>query len=230
MSGPSYQSPTFRNIVIGIALSLILFVVVIGRLPQIVKIVGLPLMVIPSSLGLVQNVAPADVQHMNLAESEGVLEIARPGRYALYTADWDLLELTETSMQQHNEPWLAVTAQGSGGPVPVTYVERGLRPYDTPFAPGRPVYSFVVPNWGVYTIKHPRKPAQVAFVPDYTTGRERELALFMTAEVLVIVLPFAVILGWRYARRRAERRSAQEDKRRAADAFWERRSQGTRRR
>jgi hypothetical protein len=229
MSGPSYQTPTFRNIVIGIALSLILFVVVIGRLPQIVKLVGLPLMVIPSSLGLAQTVAPADIQHMNLAESEGALEIAKPGRYALYTADWDLLTVTETGMQQHNAPWLVVTSQATGAQVPVTYVERGLRPYDTPFAPGRPVFTFEVPNWGVYTIQHPTKPAQVAFVPDYTTGRERDLALFMTAEVLVIVLPFAIILGRRYVRRRAERRAAQDDKRRAADAFWERRSQGSRR-
>jgi hypothetical protein len=56
-----------------------------------------------------------------------------------------------------------------------------------------------------------------------------DYALFMTAEVLVIVLPFAVILERRYRARQTERRAAQKDKRQAADAFWERRSQGNRR-
>ncbi len=230
MSGSSYQPPAFRNILIGIVLAGALVFLLVGALAQVVKWAGQPFLILPSMLGLTGLVMPADVQHASLNTLGDTLQFNHAGRYALYTSNWDLLELTEKSLQQQRKPWLVITSQMSGTEVPVSYVERGLRPYDTPFAPGRPVMTFVIPAFGFYTVRHPDSAAGIALAPDYTTGREAAVAWLMAAQAALVALSLAVVSGQRYARRRTVRQAEQEARRQAADAFWQGRARGAGRR
>jgi hypothetical protein len=182
-------------------------------------------MVIPSALGIVQRVSSQEVLTYDLSKSPTDVGIGRPGRYAVYAYDYDLLTTSDQLDQSMGEPWITLKSQTTGEAVPVTFVSRGMRAYDTPLAKGRPVLSFVINRPGVYVMLHPAKPATISIVRDYVTGKERTITLAFLAQTAVVVIPLMFLSTRRYLVRRSARKAAQRQRRAESDAFWREQAQ-----
>jgi hypothetical protein len=224
VAGPSGRTPRIRDIVLAIVALVVLLVVFIN-LGAVVKVVGAGLMVIPSALGIVQRVSSQEVLTYDLSKSPTDVGIGRPGRYAVYAYDYDLLTTSDQLDQSMGEPWITLKSQTTGEAVPVTFVSRGMRAYDTPLAKGRPVLSFVINRPGVYVMLHPAKPATISIVRDYVTGKERTITLAFLAQTAVVVIPLMFLSTRRYLVRRSARKAAQRQRRAESDAFWREQAQ-----
>ena len=220
MSITKFQPPKLRNIAVGI-MAFIALLALFGTLSTVVKWVGLPFLYIPSKLGLTTLVAREDVQTLDLASSPTLLEIAKPGQYAVFAADRDLLVITDQLLDAGKEPWLSVKSQGTGEPVVVSFVKRGLRPYDTPLAKGRPIFTFAIKTPGNYVLTHLTRKAAISIVPDYTTGKEKTLVLAYYLQIALIAVPIGVFYYRRYRIRRRRVQILQAQKRIQSDAFWQ---------
>jgi len=223
MADQPYQPPRVRTIIAAVTLFTALLIV-LCLLSEVVKLVGSPFLYIPARLGLVQLVTRDEVRAFDLASGATVLDFTRPGRYAVFTIDYDLLVLTDGVLSAHAAPWLKLKAQGTGQSVAISFIERGLRPYDTPLAKGRPIFTFYIEDPGRYVMTYPARNATVFVVPDYTTGKEKTIALAYLLQIAAIGLFLTVLFYprlrryWVYQRRiAAERRQ----KRIEADAFWQ---------
>jgi len=205
MSHQSYRSPRLTSIIGGILLAVLLLISVC-LLGSVIKSVGTAILVIPARLGLLTQVRAADVAMLDMQQSPSRLAFSRPGLYHVYTADLSLLEAAALLGASNAEPWLVIRSARTGDEVPVGFVARGVRPYDTPLAPGRPILSFVIPTPGEYALTHPARQATLAVVPDYTTGKETALALIALAEGVLILGGAALLLRRRARRRRSPRR------------------------
>jgi hypothetical protein len=134
------KPPTFRSILLGIAL-LVIAILAFLRMPDVVKYTGAALMFVPAKLGLIETVEPQQVLRLSLAENPSSVMIPSPGRYVLYIDNYDLLVVHDAVVAGNSAPWIKIQSQDLGGPVEVTLLERGLAWYDTPFARGRPVVA-----------------------------------------------------------------------------------------
>jgi len=219
MSSQSFRTPKIRDIALGI----IAFLILLGLIRTIsvwVKAVGMPFLYIPSRLGLVQMVSPGDVQIYPLTTNPKQFDFARAGRYAVFTNDLDLLMITDLMIASDSPPWLTVTSQASGVAMPVAFVKRGLLPYDTPYAQGRPILTIEISRPGTYLLTHPGKGTLISFVPDYTTGKEGVIVAAYVIQLAVILGVLGAILYPRYQRRRTAQKTAQLQKRKESDRFW----------
>ena len=192
------------------------------NLGAVVKFVGAGFMFIPSALGIVQRVSPQEVFVYDLSKSPTMVGISQPGRYAVYAYDYDLLTILDQLEQSGAAPWISLKSETTGEPVPVTFVSRGMRPYDTYLAKGRPVLSFVITRPGVYVMLHPAKQSTISIVRDYVTGHERALMLAYLVQIGLVVVPVGVVFLRRYLARREARRTSQRETRERAEAFWQR--------
>jgi len=223
MAETAYTPPRLRSIVLGILLFAILLMLVCG-LSNLVKLAGAPFLWIPSAIGLVQPLHSEDIAVLDLGDSPNLVDISEPGLFSVYTDDYDLLMMSIQLEDSQAEPWLSVVRMEDGVPVELAYVERGLRPYDTPFAKGRPIFTFRLESPGRYALTHPVRPAAISMLPDYTTGKERTLAAAYLVQLLLLAAPVAVLFyrryepGWRA--RREERRRMRE----RVDAWWEKKA------
>jgi hypothetical protein len=215
------QPARFRDMFFAV-IALVVAVIAFINLGAVIKLVGAGLMVIPSTLGIVQQARSQDVFALDLRTSPSTVGIGQPGRYTLYAYDSDLLTISDELDLAGAPPWITLESQVTGEKVPVTFVKRGLRPYDTPLAKGRPALSFVINQPGVYIMRHATKPSVVYIVRDYVTGREG----LLTAAFLVQIGAVAMLVGMpflrRYLTRRQARKQSQQDARRRSDAFWQR--------
>lgn len=213
-----YHPPRFGVIFLGLFLSAALLVVFLA-LPMVVKSVGFGLLWLPARLGIVQQVHPQDVITFVMADEPLVVQFPRGGYYVFYVRDPDLLETTDALMELNNPPWLTVLA-ADGSRIPVEFIKRGMLPFDSPFAAGRPVYRFLIPRSGDYTLKMPRKLVETDIVPDVVGGREGVLWLVLLME-LGLLGGLAAIPIVRARHRQTER--VQEVKRLKTvkgDEFW----------
>ena len=215
----STAGPKLRSILAGIAL----FCAILGFfavLPEAIKWAGYPLLWLPARLGLVNQVTVAAVQSFDLATPPNQMVASTVGRYAVYTRDSDLLALELVATR----PWLNVSALVTGERAPAYLVPRGLRPYDTPLALGRPVLTFVVDTPGVYEFSRVMlsPPELVSVVPDYVTGKEKVINFLMLSQLaLVSALPFRWAMHRGMSRRRALR-TERRSRRARADELWQR--------
>ncbi len=213
------KPPSFRAILFGVVV-VIIAVMLVCALGDVLKTVGSPFLFIPGLLGIIQTVGPEDVHPIEMADSPTVVRLMQPGPYAVYVDDVDLLSITDSLINSNGNPWLKVKALDNGETIPVTFIERGLRLYDTPYAKGRPVISFTIPRPGAYELTHPRRNVTMSIVPDYTTGNEVLLDFLYLAQIAALV--GAVVFVWR--RRNREERAAAKAQQAAAikraDAFW----------
>lgn len=220
MANHGYKPPGFLAIVGGV----ILFVIMIGLVCSIsttVKVLGYGLLYLPSRLGLLDVPRPEDIQRLDLI-STPVDAYFEPGTYEVFTSNYELLSISMQLEDTTSTTWFHVASATTGDPNKVDFVLRGLMPYDTPFAEGRPVLRFTINDPGLYRLSFPTPPAtSLYFVPDTTTGKEWLIWLTYLAEVgLILGVP-----GWFYIR--GWRRDAEElaEMRRAlrarADSFWE---------
>lgn len=199
MSHQSYRSPKLTSIMGGILLA-ILLLIGLCMLGSVVKSIGSAVLFLPAQLGVLSQVRAADVATLDMQHSPSMLAFARPGLYHVYTADLDLLETAAALEASDAEAWLTIRSARSGEEVPVSIVTRGVRPYDTPHAPGRPILSFALRTPGEYILIHPSRPVTVAVVPDYTTGKETTLVLAALAEMALVVGAGALVLRRRNRR------------------------------
>ena len=200
MSLQTYSAPRTRSIVLGI-IAFGMVVIAILSLSDLTKWVGAAFLFIPGRLGLIQQVTAADVIPVNVSTNPSLVEIPRPGLYSIYTGDRDLLENALDAERTQGAPWANIKFIPTGEKVPVYFVARGLAPYDTPLAKGRPVFSFTIKSAGAYQILHPVSPALIAIVPDYTSGNECAIGAFFILQLAAIVyFPFRA-----YQRRRRVR-------------------------
>ena len=219
MTSSSYRDPAIRNVVIGILLFAV-FLVTVCSLPQVVKTLGAGLLYLPSRLGLVEMVHRDQVQAIDMHSAPPQINLPQARRYAVYTDDYDLLVMSDEITRSGAEPWLVVLSPGSHAELRLTGVERGLMPYDSPFAAGRPVYTFEVIEPGVHDVIFPRRTAAFYVLPDTTSGKERLILLVYAVQVAILVAAIAVPFR-RAARNRRARLEAMLPPRPAqADDFW----------
>ncbi len=197
MSDLSYQPARIRNIVLGILLFMVILCA-LCNLSSTMKQVGNAFLFIPSQLGLLQRVKPAEVHTIDLrTPSPKLLDITRPGRYAVFTDDYDIL----MSNVLNGPVWLQVRSHTTGEKVNVVSVNRGARPYDTALAAGRPIFSFEVTAPGVYEVAYFFRFASISIVPDYTTGKEAVIVLAYIVQI-ALILTLLVIFYYQLNRRR----------------------------
>ncbi|MCC6147376.1 MAG: hypothetical protein IT308_07395 [Anaerolineaceae bacterium] len=212
--------PKITSIVIGIAISIVLLGLFLS-LGEVVKILGAPFLIIPAQLGLVEKVTAGDIINFRLNTRETTLKFNAPGRYALYTADLDLLEITNSLEQSGAQPWLRIEPQAGGKGLEVQFVRRGLSPFDSALVRGRPVFTFVIEKPGVYVLRHTARKAAVAILPDVITGKEGILTLAYITQIGII----AVSGGFFFFRARRQHlkriQEIQQLKRIRGEAFWE---------
>jgi hypothetical protein len=219
MASSTTRAPRLRDIFLGIA-ALGALIVGFINLGAVVKFIGTGFLVIPSALGIVQMAGPEDVATYDLSTSPTPIGISQPGRYALYAYDSDLLTITDQLEQAGAAPWITLKSQITGETVPVSWVTRGLRPYDTHLAKGRPVMTFVITQPGIYLMYHLTRISTISIIRDYVTGNERTFELVMWLEIAVIVLPLAFLSVRRHLARADSRKAAQREKREQSEAFW----------
>ena len=201
MTAGAPPNPSYRSIFLGVLLAVLLLAAVL-RLADIVKLAGATLMFVPGHLGLVDVVARDQVIELSFSASPTPVDFVAPGAYLLYTNNYDLLVINDAVLESDAPPWLSATA-ASGEPVDLELVERGLVPFDTPLARGRPVARLLIPAGGQYSIVHPRRPAQVYIVPDYITDRIGFLTLVSVTQVGIAGVVASSFISRRTRARRA---------------------------
>ena len=215
-----YRAPRFRDIGLALLIGLVVLIALL-KLGDVVKSVGAVFYYIPARLGLVQQAGSGEVQRFALNAMPELVSFPEAGRYVLYTSDYDLLSVSDAlSEKQDADPWFTVIVPETGERLPVEFINRGMRIYDSYLAPGRPVMAFTVSRPGFYQVRHPRRPAQIAIARDYVTGNEGRILAVFAAEVAVIAAPFVIVFGGRYWRRETARRRMQRERRAEADAAF----------
>ena len=216
-----YRSPRLRDIGLAI-LALLAGLLIFLHLADVVKLAGSVLLIVPSALGVVHRATGADVRHLNLASLPPRIELAGAGRYSVYTADYDLLTISDTIEESNASPWLTVELARTGEQVPLSFMGRGLRPYDTPLARGRPVLTFLAPAAGLYELTGTRRNADIYLVRDYVTGREKVIVLAYWGQLALIGVVLFLAFGRSRWRRWQAHKADQRARREEAELFWQR--------
>ena len=193
-------APTCRAIVAGIGVSIVLCLAFFW-LPGFVKWPGAALTFIPSRLGLIDVVSPREVLPVDMSASPTRVVIQKPGRYALFTGNYDLLVINDAVIAAKAAPWFRLVDEADGE-VEIELVERGMALFDTPFAEGRPVALFEITVAGAYSMFHPTRQDSVYIVPDYTFGREAWIVFLMLSQALIVALVLLYFLRRRLGRNR----------------------------
>ncbi len=217
----TYRPATVRAILTGV-IALMLLCVFSWSLGAVIKWVGAPFLLLPDALGLARQVQRQEIMPFDLNVSPNAVTLPAAGRYAIYIGAVEVLEVTDQIMASGADPWLSVKSLANGRAQPVEFIRRGMAPFDTPFAPGRPVMTFTVPAAGRYELTHMRRLATAAIVPDYVTGQE-SLLWTLYAVQLALVVGVPALLYYQRHRDEWEMAAQLKARRRAeVDAFWER--------
>jgi hypothetical protein len=221
MTTPLPPQPNLRSIAIGV-LIVAVGVVLVCSAGSVLKWVSVPFLAVPRALGLIGSVRADEIVTIPLDTTPTVVTFPRPETYAVYVSDLNLLEIALMVEASRAAPWLSVQSAPSGEAVPVETIRRGLMPFDEPRASGRPVYRFAIPAPGTYVLGHPRRMTAMYLVPDRTTGKEGVIVAFFAGEVFLLALPFIIIFGRPWLRRRQAWRAHQRTRREASDAVMRR--------
>lgn len=201
MTTENFRPPRLRTIGLGIAVFVILLLALCS-LSQGVKWAGSVLLFVPERLGLVRTVRPGEVLKIDMHQSPMGISFARPGLYQVYTSDYDLLVISDELARSDAPPWITITEADRGTPVQITYIQRGLLPFDTPHASGRPVLEIELLEPGSYVLDYPTRGATMSLAPDYATGHEGLIYAAFAVQILIVALPFIVLLIRREQRTR----------------------------
>jgi hypothetical protein len=213
------KSPTFISIFLGI-IACIAALFFIGNLGNAAKWAGNAFLFIPSKLGLIQNVRPNEVIPVDFSTNPTSVYFPKAGAYDLYTDNLDLLTITN-ALNENERAWLVVTPADGQETPQVLFFKRGLYPYDTPFAKGRPIYYLYIDQPGYYTVTHPTRQDTVFFVPDYNTFNEGKLIAIFAVEICLILIPTGTIVYRRWERRTAPARQRRKQRQDEVEDFWQ---------
>jgi hypothetical protein len=188
---------------------------------QLVKNVGDALLIVPDRLGVFHRVTPAEIRRLKLRAEVPTKERMEAGKYLVFTDSVQLL-LLGAMKERANAlvEWMIVRrADGRPGSSTVTSVSRGLRPYDTPVAAGRPILRFSIKDTGDYEIlgRIGGEGTQVSIVPDRTSGKEYSIALLFLIQIIILLSPLCVCYSVRLRRVRAIRQLLRREQRLKAD-------------
>ncbi len=222
MTTPPPPPPRFSTIAAGI-LIVAVGVMLVCSASAVVKWAGMPFLVVPRVVGLLEGVAGSEIVALPMASSPTVVVFPRAETYAVYLADVGLLEIALVLEKSDSPPFLVIQRADNGEDVAVEYVARGLMPYDEPRVPGRPVFRFAVPQPGTYALTHPRRSATLYLVPDRTTGKELLIGLSFLIQLGLLAGVGYAVLGRSWRERRARWRAHQRDRRAASDEVLRRR-------
>ena len=211
------KQPTIRSIVLGIAL-VILAILAFIRIPDIVKYAGTVLMYVPAKLRVIDMVMPKDVVALPIDKNPSSITFPSPGKYALYTDNYNLLVIHDAVLGSKAEPWVKI--QTENVQVEMTMIERGLIWHDTPFARGRPIFSFTVSQPGTYEFIHPARPDNMYLVPDVTTGKEVYISFVIIMEVVIVVGAVLYARRRQIATSRRKRKEILEQNRERVEQTW----------
>ena len=213
MKSESYRPPRIRTIGLGIGLFVVLLILICS-LSQGVKWAGAALLFLPERLGLAEPVHRAEVTPLDMQISPLQVSFPDAQAYHVYTSDYELLVISDEIARSEAPAWLTVKRSGTDSRVRVTILTRGLRPYDSPWAAGRPVLAMQIEEAGSYILDFPTRKATMTIVPDRTTGREVVIYTAFAVQLALLAAPFAIALYRRELRLRgllrARRRSSQE--------------------
>ena len=217
-----YKSPALRNILLGVLIFLVI-VVMFSSLDNLVKTIGRVMMIVPSQMGFYPLSSADEVVPVSMTSNPTDLTLIHAGTYQVFAEDYDLLNITMQIENSQSSPWLVVNSKSSGASIPVNYIHRGLRVYDTPYAAGRPIFSIDIPSPGVYQLSHPSRPANIYFVPDQTS---QYAGTIMFSFVVEIALLAGLLIFYFRSRRRtqyARIREIESRTRERAEKFWKNR-------
>ena len=189
---------------------------------EAVKVIGAPFLFLPTQLGLVDRINPAAVVRWDLNSHETILKFNEAGPYVLYVADLDLLEISNGIEKNNAEPWLMVVNRQDRQKVQVNPIRRGLAPFDSVLARGRPVYSFSIPAPGIYELRHPARHEPVSLLPDTVTGRETVLWLAYLVQIAILAALVALLTLRSQRKQRRRLREIQSLKHIDGENFWKR--------
>src|SRR3990170_1817515 len=187
MSTPPPPTPRLRSIMLGI-LVVVTLIVFLCSASVMVKWAGTTFLVLPRLVGLLEDVRGDEIVALPMDSSPTAVVFPRAERYLVYTSDLELLEIAASLHASEVTPWLVVQRVETGETVAVSFVGRGLIPYDDPRAPGRPILAFEIAQPGTYALSHPRQDLAVALVPDRTTGQEGLIALGFLAQLALLAV------------------------------------------
>jgi hypothetical protein len=203
MNAEGYRAPSFRSIAGGCLLALLILAPLLF-ISTVVKWVGFPFLFLPQRLGLLPAATRADVRTIDLSTSSNQVDLPAAGAYLVYTDSFEILDVTLKLEQSNATPWLRVSDPSTGAVVPLTYVERGLMPFDPVFVPGRPIFRFVAGRPGPYAVEHITRNSRLAVIPDRTTGYEMQMLLAALVQTVLVVWLVGSLVR-RRARERASR-------------------------
>ena len=221
MTTPPPPQPKLGNIALGI-LVVVVLVVFLCSASFFVKWTGAAFLVLPRVFGLLDSVRGDEIVTLPMDSSPTAVVFPAPEKYLVYTGDLELLEIAASLQASNATPWLVVQRAATGEAVPVTFVGRGLMPYDDPRAPGRPIMAFEIAQPGTYALSHPRRSLAVSLVPDRTTGKEGLMALTLAAQLALLAAPILLVFGRPWRERRRTWRRHQQERRRASDTMLRR--------
>ncbi len=215
----NYQPPVIRNILLGVLL-FIFGLVLLGHLGELVKSVGYLFFYPLDKLGLLKLVTKDEVWIVDMSLSNQTVVFGIPGQYAFYTSNLDLLQINDAILDKNFKPWMKIQNLKNGEQIKVEFIQRGLMIYDTPFAKGRPILTFLIPSTGQYRIQNATQPGAIGyFVRDYVTGNEYKYILLFLGEICLICVPIAW-LGFQRARQRIiQLKTTQKANKKRADAL-----------
>jgi hypothetical protein len=214
-----YKSPTLRNILVGVFIFMVI-ILMFSSLDNVVKTFGRILMLVPSQMGFYPLTSGDEVVPLDLKTNPTDLNFIHAGTYQVFANDYDLLNITMQMEQAQGSPWLVIQSKASGASIPVTFVHRGLRIYDTPYAAGRPIFSVNIPSPGIYQLTHPSRPVSIYFVPDETSNYAGTILISFLVEIALVIS-----LVWLYYRSRRQKqyariREIEARTRERAEQFW----------
>lgn len=219
MADQNYQPPQFRNIVIG-SIAFIALVGLFCNIASVIKRVGDVFIYIPAQLGLVQRITPEEIIPI---DSPTMIETLQPGSYMIYRSTFG-----SALVNERDEILFNIRSQTSAEQIKIVRVGRGLRPYDTPFAEGRPVLEFVIPAADQYEITFEGHPSELGYgvtlVPDYTTGKELTISLVYIFQIVILLILLGIVFYPRYQRYRARIQrieAPQKQMQSKGQAFWD---------
>jgi hypothetical protein len=214
-----YKSPTLRNVLVGVLIFLVV-VLVFSSLDNVVKTLGRVLMILPSQMGFYPLPSADEVVPVNLVSNPTSLTFIHAGTYQIFADDYDLLNITLQIENSQGSPWLVVRSEASGDKIPVSFVHRGLRLYDTPYAAGRPIFSIDIPSPGEYQLSHPTRPASIYFVPDQTSKYAGTILISFVVEIALLAGLVLIYFRSRHRAQNARIREIEARTRERAEQFW----------
>ena len=215
------KPPTFRSILLGIALFIIVLIAFI-KIPDVIKYSGTVLMYVPAKLGLIDMVMPKDVIPLPLKENPSLIMIPAAGQYAMYLNNYDMLVVHDAIVASDAKPWMKLQSKDLGTEVELTLIGRGLAWYDTPFARGRPVVTFTIDQPGTYQFTHPARQDSMYLVLDTMTGKESQITFWVLAEIVLIGGVASYVVRRRTASRREQRLKILAGNRARVEDSWKR--------